>query len=99
VRLNLGGSVDAHISPFVISTVSKDQRKIEHIRVYHTKDRKGFSIQVQTKKKQETKTHLCANGDITNLIALFAKKSAHSKSLSGMIIKSGMIVIFEWYDH
>lgn len=79
VRLNLGGSVDTHTSPFVISQVTKQQRKIEHIRVYHTKDRKGFSIQVQTRKRQEPKTHLCANGDITNLIVLFAKKS-HTKS-------------------
>jgi len=82
VRLNLGQSVCAHISPFVISTVTKtDSRKIEHYRVYHTKDRKGFSIQVQTKKRHEA-THLCANGDITNLIALFVRKSSIKSTIA-----------------
>ena len=40
----------------------------------------NVSVVVQTRKRsQEPKTHFCANGDITNLLTLFAKKS-HTQS-------------------
>jgi len=61
VRVNLGGSIEPLESPFTISKVNN--QKIEHMRVYHYKDRSGYFIQYRSKNLT---TQVSAKGGLEN---------------------------------
>jgi serine/threonine protein kinase len=75
VRVNLGGSIEPMESPFTISKVNN--QKIEHIRVYHYKDRSGYFIQLKSKT---TTTQVYAKGGLEKLISKLKKKGVLRKN-------------------
>jgi len=76
VRVNLGGNIEPTASPFTISKVNNNQ-KLEHMRVYHFKDRTGYFIQVKTKSGNR---QVYARGGIEKLIAKLKRKGILRKN-------------------
>jgi len=64
VRVNLGGNLEPEVSPFTISKVNN--QKLEHMRVYHYKDRTGYLIRVKTKTGER---QVYARGGLEKLIS------------------------------
>jgi len=91
VRVNLGGNIEPMVSPFTISKVNN--QKLEHMRVYHYKDRTGYFIQVKTKSGTK---QVYARGGIEKLIAKLKRKGILRKNggVPGQKYKS----IFEGSD-
>jgi len=70
VRVNLGGNVEPNTSPFTISKVNKN-KEIEHVRVYHTKDRSGYFMQIKTKNGDR---QVFSRGGLNKLIKKLKQK-------------------------
>jgi len=75
VRVNLGGSIEPIESPFTISKVNN--QKIEHMRVYHYKDRSGYFIQYKSKN---ITTQVSAKGGLEKLILKLKRKGILRKN-------------------
>jgi serine/threonine protein kinase len=76
VRVNLGGSgIEPFESPFTISKVNN--QKIEHMRVYHYKDRSGYFIQYKSKTAT---TQVYAKGGLEKLISKLKRKGILRKN-------------------
>jgi len=75
VRVNLGGNTEPILTPFTISKVNN--QKIEHMRVYHYKDRSGYFIQVKTKNGTK---QVYARGGIEKLITKLKRKGILKKN-------------------
>jgi hypothetical protein len=69
VRVNLGGSIEPMESPFTISKVNN--QRIEHIRVYHYRDRSGYFIQI---RNRTVTTQVYSKGGLEKLITKLKKK-------------------------
>jgi len=76
VRVNLGGSgIEPIESPFTISKINN--QKIEHMRVYHYKDRSGYFIQYKSKTAT---TQVYARGGLEKLISKLKRKGILKKN-------------------
>jgi len=75
VRVNLGGTTEPEVTPFTISKVNN--LKLEHMRVYHYKDRTGYFIQVQTRTGPR---QVYARGGLEKLISKLKRKGVLRKN-------------------
>jgi len=76
VRVNLGGTTEPEVSPFTISKIN-NQHTIEHMRVYHYKDRTGYFIQVQTRTGPR---QVYSRGGLEKLISKLKRKGVLRKN-------------------
>jgi len=77
VRVNLGGSTEPLESPFTISKVNGNQ-KLEHMRVYHYRDKSGYFIQYKSNKSATTQIY--ARGGLEKLISKLKRKGILRKN-------------------
>jgi len=75
VRVNLGGLIEPIESPFTISKVNSNQ-KLEHMRVYHYKDKSGYFIQYKSKSI----TQVYARGGLEKLVSKLKRKGILRKN-------------------
>eukprot|EP01125_Pyxidicula_operculata_P013678 TRINITY_DN4545_c0_g1_i1.p1 TRINITY_DN4545_c0_g1~~TRINITY_DN4545_c0_g1_i1.p1 ORF type:complete len:525 (+),score=61.35 TRINITY_DN4545_c0_g1_i1:61-1635(+) len=74
VRCNLGGQVEPTTSPFTLSLVNKNS--LEHLRIYQTKERTGYYLQIKTKSGTK---QITTEGSLSQLIVKLKQKGALKK--------------------